>query len=243
MKITLQSIQDELTPHGWTVKSTSYTNLDTEMEFECDEGHQVFSSWKKLRSRLECPICKQNQYKQQTTKVVSKKGVKTRILALDQATHNTGWSVFDDGKLTQYGVFNAQGGDDIKRYKTIRDWFVSMVDNWKPDYIGIEGIQFQSAGGARLMGVDVFEKLARLQGVLMITANDLGIPLRICPTNTWRAHCGVKGVKRTDRKNSMKKLVKQWFDISVDDDTADAIGIGKYVSETYGAMIETKNWE
>ena len=28
------------------------------MEFECAEGHKVFSTWGKLRDHLECPICK-----------------------------------------------------------------------------------------------------------------------------------------------------------------------------------------
>lgn len=43
------------------------------------------------------------------------------------------------------------------------------------------------------MGVTVFETLARLQGILMITAYELGVSFKVCPTNTWRSHCGVKG--------------------------------------------------
>jgi len=30
--------------------------------------------------------------------------------------------------------------EEIDRLKEIRDWFVSMINQWKPDYIGIEGI-------------------------------------------------------------------------------------------------------
>jgi len=37
-----------------------------------------------------------------------------------------------------------------------------MLKNTKPDYVGIEGIQFQDMSSGRRMGVDVFEKLARL---------------------------------------------------------------------------------
>ena len=72
---------------------------------------------------------------------------------------------------------------------------------------------------------------------------ELNIPYIICPTNTWRAHCGVKGKARADRKKSMQLLVKEWYDVSVSDDIADAVGIGKYVSDTHKKKTEIVNWE
>lgn len=238
MKIGIESIKEQLEPLGWKVISTEYKNLDTEMEFQCDEGHSVHSTWKKLRNRIECPICKQNIYKIEDKPIPKKNGI--RVLALDQATHNTGWAIFDDKQLVQCGVAKTKGMEEIDRLKEIRDWFVSMINQWKPDYIGIEGIQYQANQNS---SVTTFQVLARLQGVLMITAKDFEMPLKICPTNTWRAHCGVKGRARTDKKNSMKKLIKDWFDMNVSDDIADAIGIGKYMSETIAPMIQVENWE
>ena len=93
------------------------------------------------------------------------------------------------------------------------------------------------------MGVTTFETLARLQGILMETLLELDIPYSICPTNSWRAHCQVKGKTRIDKKRSMQLLAKQWFDISVTDDEADAIGIGKYVAEVLNKKVEIFNWE
>lgn len=238
MKITLDSIQQELDPSGWKVISTEYKNLDTEMEFQCDEGHSVHQTWKKLRKHLECPICKQNIYKIEDRPVPKKNGI--RVLALDQATHNTGWAVFDDKQLVQCGVASTKSKEEIDRLREVRDWFVSMINQWKPDYIGIEGIQYQANQNS---SVTTFQVLARLQGVLMITAKDFEMPLKICPTGTWRSHCGVKGRARADRKNSMKKLIKEWYDMNVNDDIADAIGIGKYLSDTVAPMIEIENWE
>ena len=81
MKITLESIQQELDPLGWKVVSTEYKNLDTEMEFLCKEGHSVHSTWKKLRKNIECPLCKQNIYNKEG--VISSKKCGTRVLALD----------------------------------------------------------------------------------------------------------------------------------------------------------------
>lgn len=93
------------------------------------------------------------------------------------------------------------------------------------------------------MGVTVFQTLAHLQGILMETAFEMGIPFKLCSTNTWRHTCGVKGKTRTDRKRSMQLLVKQWFDISVSEDEADAIGIGKYMSSQVVPPIKVENWE
>jgi Holliday junction resolvasome RuvABC endonuclease subunit len=120
---------------------------------------------------------------------------------------------------------------------------LSMIDNYKPDLIGIEGIQFQEESAGHQMGVTVFQTLARLQGVLIETCVEFDLPFEVAPTNTWRAHCGVKGRSRADKKRSMQMLVKQWYDISVTDDESDAIGIGKFVSETHQQQVEIVSWE
>jgi len=51
------------------------------MEFLCKEGHNVHSTWKKLRKNIECPLCKQNIYNKEG--VISSKKCGTRVLALD----------------------------------------------------------------------------------------------------------------------------------------------------------------
>jgi Holliday junction resolvasome RuvABC endonuclease subunit len=66
----------------------------------------------------------------------------TRILALDQATKVTGYSIFDNGELVKYGTFQTTSDDEIARCVSIKNWLVSMINNWKPDHIGIEGIQY-----------------------------------------------------------------------------------------------------
>lgn len=56
--INLEVIQSQL-PEGWKVISETYKNLDQELRFVCPIGHDVYSSWKKMRVRAECPICKE----------------------------------------------------------------------------------------------------------------------------------------------------------------------------------------
>lgn len=242
-KITIEQIRTQLAADGWKVITANYINLDTTMEFECPEGHRVHSTWKKLRSKLECPTCKSYIHTKYSGEVLAKPTGATRILALDQASHTSGYAVFDNNKLVAYGHFEASAADEVERYASIKSWVLSLIAAWRPDHIGIEGIQFQEEGGGQKMGVTVFQTLARLQGVLMLTCHEEKVPAEICPTNTWRHYCGVKGKTRTDKKRSMQMLVKQWYDVTVPDDEADAIGIGRYLSHQITSRYEITNWE
>ena len=237
-RITLEEIAQVLAEDNWKVISTDYQNLDTEMEFQCAEGHTVFAPWKKIRTKRECPVCKQNGFKENKPIIIEKNKKENRVLALDQATHNTGWAIFDGDQLIKYGIFETSTEKEIERFHQVKEWLISMIENWKPDIIGIEGIQYQ-----KNFGVTTFQTLARLQGILMELCFEMKVPFEICPTNTWRAHCGVKGQSRSDKKASMQRLIKDWFDISLSDDAADAIGIGKYVAETHKKRTEIVNWE
>lgn len=243
-KITIDQIKQEVEVDGWKVLSLDYSNLDTEMTFECPEGHQVFAPWKRLRTKRECPICKQNIF-QQSDKIIPKpKGVK-RILALDQATKVTGYSIFDGDKLIKYGTFTTSSDDEVARCVAIKNWFVSMLQNWRPNYVGIEGIQYQpkTFDGETIGSVTLFQTLAHLQGVLLVTCHEYNIPCTVCPTNTWRNTCGVKGRVRADKKKSMQMIVKNWYGINVSDDESDAIGIGYHMAKTVGKNIAVINWE
>lgn len=242
-KLHIEDIQKELSADGWKLISTEYINLDTEMTFECPNGHRVFVPWKKIRTKRECPTCKNNQDIQMDEKVLPKsKGVK-RTLALDQASKITGYAIFDDTKLVKYGTFSTSSDDDIERFAMIKAWLLSMIVSWNPDYIGIEGIQFQEEGSGQKMGVTVFQTLARLQGILMMTCHEAKVPFEVCPTNTWRHSCGVKGKTRTDKKRSMQLLVNQWYNVKVTEDEADAIGIGRHLVNYIQRNTVITNWE
>lgn len=243
-KISIEQIKEEVSADGWKLLSLEYKNLDAELTFECPEGHQVFAPWKKIRVRRECPICKQTTF-QQTDKIIPKPKGATRILALDQATKTTGYSIFDDGKLVKYGTFNTTSDDEIARCAAVKNWLISMINNWKPDNIGIEGIQYQPKvfDGDTVGSVTLFQTLAHLQGALLITCHELGIPCRVCPTNTWRNACGVKGRTRADKKKSMQLIAKEWYNIVASDDETDAIGIGYYMTTAINRNTTVTNWE
>ncbi len=241
-KITLDLIKQELEQKGWEVLSLEYKNLETDMEFKCPEGHYVTKPWGKLRGKYECPICASNVLKTKKENKISKKG-KNVTLALDQATYVTGYSVYYDSELVKYGTFETHADSDVERYKIIKEWLISMIEEYSPSLIALEGIQLQEDGSDRKMGVTVFQMLAELLGVLKETCYEMGVKCEICHTATWRQHCKVKGKKRADRKRSMQMLVKEWYDMSVTEDEADAVGIGRYAAQVLNKKVEITNWE
>ena len=235
-KITLEQIRAEL-PEGWVLLSDTYKNLDEQLEFKCPEGHQVFSSWRRMRNHPYCKQCEDNAFKQIDTKIVTKKSGTTRVLGLDQSSHVTGWSIYDGKQLVKFGTFVAPDREDIERFDTIKNWLVSMIYNWKPDYVAIEGIQYDQK-----FGVTVFQTLARLQGILMECCYEQKVLFMICPTNTWRNRVGVKGRARSDRKRSAQLIIKEKYGVQVTDDEADAVLIGQYAVDTINASSIVE-WE
>lgn len=242
-RIKLEDLKEALAPLNWKVVSQKYENLDTEMEFMCSEGHNIHTTWKKLRNKIVCPICEKNEYKIQDDKVIPKTRGAKRILGLDQATRISGYAIFEDNKLIKYGTYTAEGYNTIDRDASVRNWLVSLINNWQIDFVEFEGIQFQTNLQSQSVGVTTFEALARLQGILMITLYDLKIPYDICHTSVWRQHCGVKGRTRADKKRSMQLKVKEWYDVNVTQDEADAIGIGRYGTSLQKKQVEMESWE
>ena len=241
-KIKIEDIRKAAIEHDWKLISTEYKNLNTEMAFICNEGHELNIPYKKVRDKWECPLCKANKYYNFSEEIKPKPKGAQRAIGLDQATHITGYSIFDNDELVYAGTFEATAEDEIARDVQIQNWLIQLIHNWKPDIIGLEGIQLQQFND-KMVGVTTYQTLARLQGILMATCYDLKVDYIVCPPATWRSHSDVKGRSRADKKRSMQNKIKEWFDITVSDDVADAIGIGKYINETHKKKVEIFNWE
>lgn len=241
-KIKLEDIRKAAIKHDWELISTEYKNLKTPLEFKCEEGHSISLPYEKVRDRWECPFCQKNQYYNFTEEIKPKKRNTQRSIGLDQATHITGYSIYDGKELIYAGTFEATAEDEIERDVEIKNWLWQLIAQWQPDVIGLEGIQLQQFNN-KMVGVTTYQTLARLQGILMAECYEAEIDYKVVPPATWRSHCGVKGRTRADRKHSMQTRVKEWFDITVSDDIADAIGIGKYIADNCKKEIEIFNWE
>lgn len=233
-KFKIEDIKKEMEERNWKLLSEKYINLDTELEMICPENHKVYLTYRKWRVYHECPICRKNPLKSSEMKVVPKKSGSTRILAFDQATGISGWSVFDDKELIQCGTFKTNQATSAERIEAVRQWVASMIEMWQPDRVAIEDIQLQQFGaknGDNIEGVTTYKVLAHLQGVLINFFFINNIKYDIIHAATWRSYCEIKGRTRSDKKRSAQLLIKEWYDASVSQDEADAICIGKYEAE------------
>ena len=55
-KIRVEDIRKAAIEHNWELISNEYKNLDTTLEFICEEGHKVFLPYKKVRDKWECDL-------------------------------------------------------------------------------------------------------------------------------------------------------------------------------------------
>lgn len=233
-RITLKEVCATLNEHGWRCADDKYTNLDTPMHFYCPEGHLVEVPWKKMRNKIFCPTCATTLKKRLTNMGGKKKSGEYRVIGLDQSSHKTGYSVFDDGVLISYGVFEASG-DQNERMIQLCEWLDSMLAAWQPDEVGIEETQYnpRSNDNDTVRAHDTFKLLSQIMGACLITILRSGTKASTVIIPTWRHHCKVRGNTRTDQKRSAQMLVKQWYDLVVTDDESDAICIGKYFADRH----------
>jgi Holliday junction resolvasome RuvABC endonuclease subunit len=144
------------------------------------------------------------------------------LLALDQANH-TGYAIFYDKNLIHYGII------DISEYKTylhkkviLLQEIAKLIEEYKIDYIVFEETYM-------MPNPDTYKKLNELQVVIKDMCEILGMPYTILNSNHWVSHFIAPTKvpkKREDKKEIVQKKVKEIFNIDVDSDIADAIGMG-----------------
>ena len=235
-KIKIEDIQTAADYHGWKLISKIYKNLSTEIEFSCPEGHIVRTTWKKMRNNFKCPFCEDSEENKKVIEIKPKSKGITRVIALDDATVVTGWAIYDDKKLVDYGKIELIQQDTIERISKMHQWLINMIDNWKPDYVAIEDIQLQNFTGKNGYGnpaVTTYKVLAQLQGVLLVTCYEKNIPCFVIHAATWRAHCKIKAKNRADQKRAAQLYVQNKYDVHATQDEADAICIGTYIVEKH----------
>ena len=149
------------------------------------------------------------------------------ILALDQSTQKTGWAVYNNAQLTDFGCFDATG-DLFVRIIKLREWVKSKINELGGiDCLVFEEIQLQNIPGTSREGnVATFKKLAYVQAVLIELALDLQISYKIIPSSTWKSNCGIVGRSRAEQKQDAQRFVDYKFHVKPNQDTCDAICIG-----------------
>ena len=102
------------------------------------------------------------------------------ILAFDQSTRITGWSVFEDGQYSKSGVIDLHKITDTdERSKQMGIEICKVIQDANPDEVVIEEVALQS-------NADTLKKLARIQGMAIGFAAAHNIPTHILEPSKWR---------------------------------------------------------
>lgn len=247
-KILLENIQEEANKINWKVISTKYINLKTEMEFRCPLNHVVITTYEKWRRQPICPICQKTANDNPIISAIYSKGKNDyRVLALDQSSYITGWSIYENNKLIKYGTYAVNYESEANRINCVKEWLINMINAWQIDYVWLEDIQLQDHKNgeeySEKIGVTTYKVLAHLQGVLINALYANGIPYNIVHTATWRKFCNIKGKARPDKKKNAQLQVLDWYGLNVDIDAAEAICIGRYGTNYSAKSMELLNWE
>lgn len=156
------------------------------------------------------------------------------ILALDQASRDSGWSVFIDNSLTDFGHWSFTQDDVAMRIHKLCQEIEKKIDEYHPDRVVIENIQLQQ-------NVEMFQKLAWVQGAIMRTCIAKEVSYELVRPSEWRAECDF--LKGNDKhRDNQKKIAQTWvmenFGKKCTQDESDAICIGYALSKK-----EDNNWD
>lgn len=153
-----------------------------------------------------------------------------KVLALDQSTRVTGWAVFVDDALQEYGKFDAENaGTDIgKRLTYIREKVKALIDKYDIQKILIEEIQLQNTVGNNVV---TYKKLAYVQAILIQMFDELRLPYEIIASSSWKSTLSIKGRARAEQKKNAQIYVNTIYGIKATQDECDAICIGTHYTK------------
>lgn len=146
-------------------------------------------------------------------------------LAIDASTKSTGWSIFEDQELKDYGCITASSSNLFNRIHKMIDEIDKIIIKHKVEQIAIEDVIPEDVHH----NTKVFNALMYLQGFLADKCNDYKITPVFYVASAWRKKCGIhtgRGIRRESLKPKDIQFVKSQFGINVNDDEADAICIG-----------------
>lgn len=85
-----------------------------------------------------------------------------KILALDQSTKITGFSLYEDEQLALFGTLESDPKEKnpIERMKQQYDQIKELIKGVKPNYVFIEQVHFKRNYGT-------FQQLSQLQGIII----------------------------------------------------------------------------
>lgn len=149
-----------------------------------------------------------------------------RLLSLDQASKITGWAIFNDGSLEDYGKIELEEENVGMRLVELRERIKLLILANNIDMVAFEDIQLQTSIGSNVV---TFKVLSCVYGIILELLEELGIEYEIVPSVKWKSTLGIKGKKRPEQKQNAQQYVLDTYGVKPTQDECDAICIGTHV--------------
>jgi Holliday junction resolvasome RuvABC endonuclease subunit len=151
------------------------------------------------------------------------------ILALDASTKSTGFAIYQGTTLKHYGCITSSSTDLFKRIHKMVDEIKPLIQEYQIDKIILEEVRPDDIGGHSNLATH--KALMYLQGAICMMVHDTypKVTTDYLYPSEWRKCCKIKtgrGVVRETVKQRDIRFVEETFGIKVNDDIADAIGLG-----------------
>lgn len=225
MAISSKEIEATLLAKGFEpVDISMYKNLDSTIEVQCNDGHKFNTSFRSVRkANFVCPVCEGKATSKLRADLSLPKKDGFRIIALDQSSTKTGISVFDNGKLVYYHLVEVTGTFPVRLKKLYQFIRKTVITEWQPNYLVFEDIYQDN--------VLTFKMLAMVLGICILAAEETGIEHTEIMNKVWQKEYNIGGSNRVAQKRNVVARVKEYYNLDVTDDVADAILLGKYAAK------------
>ena len=136
-------------------------------------------------------------------------------VGLDASSTCTGWSVFRDNKLIDYGAIKPKGQNWQERVYNEKPELEQVFKKYHPDKIFMENVPLKASGGLKTLVI-----LGGVQGFIYGVAASNNIPIEFVDPNTWRSMGGVfdgtqEGKKRDHLKQRAIEMANEKFGLNL----------------------------
>ena len=155
----------------------------------------------------------------------------SNLLAIDQASVTSGYAIFKDGKLVDYGKFTFNDDVIAERLVKIRAKVLELIAEHDINEVAFEDIQMQ---GNVANNVQTFKVLSEVFGVISETLQEKKMKYTVVMSGTWKSTLGIKGRTRPEQKRNAQEYVLNEYGVKAIPDVCDAICIGAHVLKRPG---------
>ena len=148
----------------------------------------------------------------------------SKILAFDQSTKISAYSLWVDGKYIESGIIDLHKMKDTsERIRAMGVELGNMIEKYSPEKVVLEEVAQQS-------NPLTLKLLARIQGVIIGYCAANNIETYIVEPSKWRSVLHFRqgsGVKREELKAQAMKYIKDIYGLELSEDACESLCIGE----------------